>query len=257
LHLAAAIMTGSLVADSLPAAPEARPPRRLGEILVDEGLITRSDLEEALKAQATRPHTPIGQLLVEQGAIKREQVQAVLDKHRLGKLLVTMNAITREQLTDALWRQMVTGRRLAEVLLKLRYIGEDQLRQALARHYGIGLIDLDEVVLDRALAGEIDPDYAWRHRLVPVHRGGDCLTIAMDDPGDRWVIADLERITGCYIRVVTARSAALRRGFSRIYRDRAATTGDALEARHVETRRVLAAIGTTSRQIRRGSPPTR
>ena len=84
-----------------------------------------------------------------------------------------MNAITREQLTDALWRQMVTGRRLAEVLLKLRYIGEDQLRQALARHYGIGLIDLDEVVLDRALAGEIDPDYAWRHRLVPVHRVTD------------------------------------------------------------------------------------
>ena len=37
--------------------------------------------------------------------------------------------ITREQLEDALWRQLVTGRRLAEVLLKLRYIGEDQLRQ--------------------------------------------------------------------------------------------------------------------------------
>ena len=152
-------------------------------------------------------------------------------------------------------RELVRGR--GALVRLLRQAGEDQLRQALARHYGIGLIDLDEVVLDRALAGEIDPDYAWRHRLVPVHRGGDCLTIAMDDPGDRWVIADLERITGCYIRVVTARSAALRRGFSRIYRDRAATTGDALEARHVETRRVLAAIGTTSRQIRRGSPPTR
>jgi type IV pilus assembly protein PilB len=251
-------MTGSLAAEPLPAAAEPKPPRRLGEILVDEGLITRGDLEEALKAQATRPHTPIGQLLVEQGAIKREQVQAVLDKHRLGKLLVSMNAITREQLTDALWRQMVTGRRLAEVLLKLRYIGEDQLRQALARHYGIGLVDLDEMVLDRAIAGEIEADYAWRHRLVPVHRAGDRLTIAMDDPGDRWVIADLERITGCHIEVVTARSAALRRAFGRIYRDAAvATTGDALEARHVETRRILAAVGTTSRQIRRGSPLTR
>ena len=64
-------------------------------------------------------------------------------------------------------------------------------------------------------------------------------TLTVQQKNDRWVIADLERITGCYIRVVTARSAALRRGFSRIYRDRAATTGDALEARHVETRKQL------------------
>jgi hypothetical protein len=250
---AAAIMTSSPVTPFLPAPPEAKP-RRLGEILVDEGLITRGDLESALRAQATRPHTPIGQLLVEQGAIRREQVEAVLDKHRLGKLLLTMGAITREQLTDALWRQMVTGRRLAEVLLKLRYIGEDQLRQALARHYRVGLVDLDETVPDPALAREVERDYAWRHRLVPVRRAADRLTVAMDDPGDRWVIEDLARITGCRIEVVTATSAALRRAFGRVYRDGPAGTGDALEARHVETRRMLAAVGTASRQIRRSSP---
>jgi hypothetical protein len=246
-------MTSSPVAEPLSAAPETKP-RRLGEILVDEGLITRGDLEGALRAQARRPHTPIGMLLVEQGAIRREKVEAVLDKHRLGKLLVTTNVITREQLNDALWRQMVTGRRLAEVLLKLRYIGEDQLRQALARHYGVGLVDLDQAVLDPALPREIDGDYAWRHRLVPVGRAGDVLTVAMDDPGDRWVIGDLERITGCRIEVVTATSAALRRAFGRIYRDGGAPGGEALEARHVQTRRILAAVGMTSRQIRRGPP---
>jgi hypothetical protein len=76
----------------------------------------------------------------------------------------------------------------------------------------------------------------------------------MDDPGDRWVIEDLARITGCRIEVVTATSAALRRAFGRVYRDGPAGAGDALEARHVETRRMLAAVGTASRQIRRSSP---
>jgi hypothetical protein len=256
MALAAAMMTSRPVAESKmgppEAPPEARPvPRRLGEILLDEGLITRSDLETALKAQAERPQTPIGQLLVDQGAIKREQVEAVLDKHRLGKLLVAMGAITREQLEDALWRQLVTGRRLAEVLLKLRYIGEDQLRQALAQHYGVGLVDLDATVLDRALARVIEGAYAWRHRLVPVSHVGDQLTVAMDDPGDRWVIEDLRRTTRCRIEVVTATSAALRRAFTRLYRDGAvAENAGAVEARHVETRRILAAVGTTSQQIR-------
>jgi hypothetical protein len=72
----------------------------------------------------------------------------------------------------------------------------------------------------------------------------------MDDPGDRWVIEDLERVTGCRIEVVTATSAALRRAFGRVYRDAVALTGDALEARHVETRRILAAVGATSQKIR-------
>jgi hypothetical protein len=249
---ATAIMTRT---PELPAVPsEGRPRRLLGEILVDEGLITRNELDAALKAQAERPHTPIGQLLVERGTIKRELLDAVLDKHRLGKLLLAMNVITSEQLDNALWRQRVTGLRLAEVLLKLRYVGEDQLRQALARHYGIALVDLDAAVLDPALARLIDRDYAWRHRLVPVGRTGDRLTIAMDDPGDRWVVEDLGRVTGCRIEVVTAPSAALRRAFTRLYRPGdPAKAVDAVMARHVETRRIMAAVGATSQQIRQGS----
>jgi type IV pilus assembly protein PilB len=220
---------------------------------VDEGLITRNELDAALKAQAERPHTPIGQLLVERGTIKRELLDAVLDKHRLGKLLLAMNVITSEQLDNALWRQRVTGLRLAEVLLKLRYVGEDQLRQALARHYGIALVDLDAAVLDPALARLIDRDYAWRHRLVPVGRTDDRLTVAMDDPGDRWVVEDLGRVTGCRIEVVTAPSSALRRAFGRIYGDRpAGATARELEVRHVETRRILAAVRAASEQVRQG-----
>ena len=101
--------TSQTIAERRPALPgvelPARPPevrsaprRLLGEILVDEGLITQGQLDEALWVQAEQsPQIPIGQILVEQGAIRREQLDAVLDKHRLGDLLVTMNAITREQ----------------------------------------------------------------------------------------------------------------------------------------------------------------
>src|SRR5262245_55367262 len=240
-----------------PAPPpsEGRPgPRRLlGEILVGEGLITGDQLEAALRLQAEyRPQTAIGELLVEQGAISRDQLEAVLDKHRLGNLLDTGRVSRSEQLESALFRQRATGRRLVEVLLNLRYVTEEQLRKALARHFGIRLVELDGMVLDRELARLIERDYAWRHRLVPIGRAGDRLTVAMDDPGDRWVIEDLARLTGCRIDVVTASSRALRDAFARVYGDRTpGATKRELEARHLETRRLLAAARAASEQVRR------
>jgi hypothetical protein len=245
---------GGLSAGPAPSPSEGRPgPRRLlGEILVGEGLITWDQLEAALRVQTEhRPQTAIGELLVEQGAIQREQLEAVLDKHRLGNLLVAMSVISSVQLESALFRQRATGRRLVEVLLHLRYVTEDQLRKALARHFAIRLVELDEMVLDRELAQLIERDYAWRHRLVPIGRTGDRLTVAMDDPGDRWVIDDLARITGCRIDVVTAPSRALRHAFSRVYGDRTrGATARELEARHIETRRLLAAARAASEQVR-------
>lgn len=117
------------------AAP--RPRRLLGQILVEEGLITRHQLEAALRVQAERASgTPIGQLLVEQAALRQDQLDAVLDKYRLGHFLVETNAISRDQLEIALRQQRVAGRRLGEVLLQLRYLTEIQLRRALAKHLG-------------------------------------------------------------------------------------------------------------------------
>ena len=77
----------------------------------------------------------------------------------------------------------------------------------------------------------------------------------MDDPGDRWVVEDLGRVTGCRIEIVTAPSAALRRAFGRLYGERAAgpATRD-LEVRHVETRRILAAVRVG---VRAGPPGLR
>jgi type IV pilus assembly protein PilB len=165
-----------------------------------------------------------------------------------------MTLLTSEQLETALVRQRMTGRRLAEVVLQLRYVTEDQLRQALVRHFGIRLVELDQVTLNRALAQLIEREYAWRHRLVPIDRAGDRLTVAMDDPGDRWVIDDLARVTGCRIEIVTASSRELRRAFVRLYGERTpAATKNELEARHVETRRLLAAVRAASEQVRQGT----
>lgn len=248
-----------------PAERDGRPRRRLlGEILLDEGHITRAQLGAALQAQADKPGTPLGQLLVALGALTQQDLSAVLDrynrKYRLGDLLVETNAITEEQLETALAQQKATGLRLGDVLLQLNYVGERELRQALAKQLRVRFADLDEIALDAGLARVIDADYARMHGVVPIGRAGDRLTVAMDDPADSGTVEALTATTGCQIEVVTGTVAALGRAFARVYgeeldEDAPGSAGEpsvaALEARQADTARELAALRVAHERLRR------
>ena len=66
---------------------------RVGELLIEEGLISEEQLGAVLAEQlATRAYVPLGQILVEKGLVTRKQLTIILDRHhkrpRLGQLLV-------------------------------------------------------------------------------------------------------------------------------------------------------------------------
>ena len=66
-----------------PAAEEQKPPeqhhhkKRVGEILIEQGLLTEAQLTEALM-ESKRQHTPIGSMLVKKGFITVEQLKEAL-----------------------------------------------------------------------------------------------------------------------------------------------------------------------------------
>jgi len=105
--------------------PAGRAPARrrlLGDLLIREGMITRAQLDEALRAQARSDEPrPVGEILVDRGVITQSQLNFVLDKYhkkyRLGDLLVETNTITEEQLGLALAHQKQTDLRLGDILL--------------------------------------------------------------------------------------------------------------------------------------------
>ncbi|UCG81459.1 MAG: hypothetical protein JSV60_04045 [Desulfobacterales bacterium] len=58
--------------------------KRFGVVAVEEGLITRDQLYEALKAQVDddldgRPHRPLGEILLQQAGMTWAQIDAVLE----------------------------------------------------------------------------------------------------------------------------------------------------------------------------------
>ncbi|WP_374561865.1 GspE/PulE family protein [Ideonella sp.] len=103
------------------ANPPGRRARHLGEALIDHGLIDQQILAAALQQQAaTRPHRLIGQLMVERGALSSSQLDAVLAEW-LGVPTVDLRQLLPQP--DALAR-VPAGLALRETVLPLMQRGE-------------------------------------------------------------------------------------------------------------------------------------
>ena len=199
-------------------------PVRLGELLVLEGLITPDQLDEALRIQATvERYAALGQILLDRKALTRPQPVSVLKRHRkqlrLGDFLVKARVITPDRLQGALSYQRRIGLRLGDALLQLGLVTEAHVRQALCSQLNIPFLDLEHFTPDpdHGLDRLISRVYALSHRLVPITRIGNSLTIVMDDPTDEAVVQELEALTGCTIAVATSWRKGMERAMSRTY----------------------------------------
>jgi type IV pilus assembly protein PilB len=195
---------------------------RLGDLLVSEGLATQAEIQRALRLQSqSKQYMLLGQILVAQKIITRSQLLSVLDRHRrrskLGDLLVKSGALTASQLETALAEQRRMKQTLGEVIVRLKFVTEEQMRRALCQQLHINFFDLDTIVLDRSLRGLINPRFARKRLVVAIARVGQTLVVAMDDPTRTAVIDDLKASTGLDIEVITSTTASLRRALEQMY----------------------------------------
>src|SRR6185436_2445252 len=140
-------------------------------------------------------------------------------RSKLGEILMENGAITAAQLEHALAEQSTLKLPLGQILLKLDYVTDETMRQALGLQLNVPYLDLENVMIDRGLARVINATFAKRHSLLPVATVGRTLTVAMDDPTATAVVQDLNRLTGFSVTVVTSSSRAIQRAFRRLYDD--------------------------------------
>lgn len=117
--------------------------QRLGDLLQAAERITSFQLEEAL-AEQQRGSRKLGEILIEKGLLTERERDAVLEfqrrqtgvapvsgKFALGNLLVASGQITRSQLENALLRQATSGRRLGEELITAGHANNHQVDKGL------------------------------------------------------------------------------------------------------------------------------
>jgi type IV pilus assembly protein PilB len=197
---------------------------RIGELLVKEGLVTEAQISDALRRQdGLTTYIPLGQILVNRKIITQRQLDLVLStwakRLRLGETLIRSGVITQEQLEHALEHQKTAKAPLGQILIKLGFVDDLTMRQALAMQLDIPFLDLDRLTIDRALARLVNRAYARRHCLVPVASVGETLTVCMDDPTQHSVVEELSRSSGRVVTIVTASHDSIVRALDRMYVD--------------------------------------
>lgn len=116
--------------------------RRFGDFLVSLGLVTDSQVQEALALQPLTGNR-VGEALLSLGYITRAQLQralalavqkgdtVVLDRPPLGEILVGLRYVELTAVTDALAEQQRTGKRIGELLVEQGTLSHKQLYEAL------------------------------------------------------------------------------------------------------------------------------
>ncbi len=194
----------------------------LGELLLKEGLITKDQLQEALRIQTTlKIYKPLGRLFLEQKVLSPTQLTAILDRHRkrpnLGQIMLKSKMIDPQQLDEAVVYQKTHKTRLGRAVLRLNFVSEQNLKEALATQLNIDFINLDSLDLGPHLATWIKKGYAQRFRMCPVALVGNELTVVLDDPTNVSVIREIETSSKKKVKIVTATEAMIARALKRVY----------------------------------------
>jgi type IV pilus assembly protein PilB len=145
---------------------------------------------------------------------------------RLGELLVRENMISVQQLQQAQEDQKRSGGRLGSSLVKMGMIEETELLNFLSKQYHVPSINLEEFEIDAEIVKLISEEVATKHQVMPVHRAGASLVVAMADPSNIFAIDDIKFLTGFNIEVVVASEPQIQKAIEKYYKSGGETSYD-------------------------------
>ncbi len=114
-------------------------------------------------------------------------------------------------------RVRVQGASEAAVRSELDLPDEARLTRALLQELGVPVMRLDEFEIDPEAAATISRDMAESFNVIPVHRMGRTLILAMSDPSNLIAYEAVRTLTGHEVDVVYATGEDIRAAIARAY----------------------------------------
>lgn len=209
--------------------------RKLGEVLLSQGLITEEQLDKATKMQYATGQT-LGAALISLKAISAQDLSSILgeqiqvdSKKRIGEVLIEQGIITQEQLDEALKQQKSQGKKVGEVLVSLGFISESKLIDILSAQIDVQHIILDGIKVSRELTTLLPEEMCKKYKIIPVYSNKNTITIAMTDPTDLRTIDHIKFVTGKDIDAVMSSEKQIMSAITRVYEDKQKKLDDILK----------------------------
>jgi type IV pilus assembly protein PilB len=196
----------------------------IGDLLVQEGLISKDQLKDAIAYQKEKKiYVPLGEIFVEKRFLSRPELQSILKKHKkrlyLGELLVNLGHLTQDEVEKALQLQKIEKKKLGAVLIENGYLTEANLLNILSTQLGIPKILPTPGLIDPALLKGVNKAFLLKHECLPAFRDGDVITVIMSDPLSEETIRILEGVLKGKVAPAIAGAEEIQTGIKRVYDD--------------------------------------
>lgn len=135
----------------------------------------------------------------------------------LGEYLVERGYVTREQLEQAQKIQRSSGGDLGRILVDNQWATPAQVAEARAQELGVPFVDLNTYTIDPSAVNVVPERIARQHKVVPIVKDGNVLTVAMSDINNVLAFDDLRLVSRCTIRPALASADAIDDAINRAY----------------------------------------
>lgn len=138
---------------------------------------------------------------------------------RIGEVFLHKKLITEEQLREAVIKQDNFRLKLGETLIKLGYITESDLLEALESQLGLEVVQRDELLdLDSEVVKRIPEPFATENRVIAIREDVDGIVVAMTDPENIIVQDSLRKLLSTNIKPVLIGDDTLTDTLERYYK---------------------------------------
>ena len=169
---------------------------QIGEMLVEENIVTQEVVDTALQDQQEERSRLLGEYLVTQKIVDARELESALARQKnmpnlkLGEILIGEDLVSEAQLNEALKEQKKKCKgALGEILVDRGVIHKDEIQQALAKKLGIPFINLREFIVEPEVIRMLTAAIAFKHKVVPLYVYEGKIVVAIENPMD-WQITD-------------------------------------------------------------------
>ena len=171
----------------------------IGQLLVEQNIVTSQQVEQAANEQNTLRNRKLGDYLVDTSVVMPDQLMLALDQQskmpmiRLGEALTRLGYIDDDQLKLALEKQKIERSvPLGQLLVNMGFLTRRDLNTALARKMGYPVVDVTHFPIEAEALKNISMATAQRLNVMPLMSRNNLTVVAAMDPTQRKTLEELE-----------------------------------------------------------------
>jgi type IV pilus assembly protein PilB len=171
----------------------------LGEILHENGMVSKLQLAEALQIQKEE-RGRIGDMLVTLGYVTKRQLRYVIKEYKkripLGEYLLEKGIISPEDLEIALGRVASTQKPIGQALISRGLISEEELAKFLSEQLDMPFLVPYQRLVDMRLFSQLTSGYMRHNKILPLSREDGITTVVVTGLLDEATNLQLENVFG-------------------------------------------------------------